>query len=437
MSGRLRVFISSTMKDLANERDAVVRRLREFNFEPINAEGWLPSGGRAWDRIQQELESSHLAVLVLGEKYGFIPDHGPGVEQGLSVTHMEYRAARELGITVLPFFKRLEDPAAGDAEEVKRREAFRKEVSDWEQGYVVTRFDLASDLADKVGRAVVDVLSTQWQDKIQQRTAAVAKVASALTPQRKEERTAVPPALVQAVRERRAVLFAGAGISLEAGFPSAKAIFESLLRRIREYEPAYDGSGLSLDGVAADLETVAGRKVLLEAILAMMNPPQGVRPTDSHLHGVRLFDYVLTTNFDSLFEQARDTAGRDHAAVVEDLPAGGLPERAILKLRGSASVPRSLIETEQDLKSLAAKAPRLLQAVRELLSTREVVVVGSSLRGLGVAQHFIDAEPRVRGYFVAPRLNAVDRQRIARWNLYPVPSSAGAFFQALAEAIEG
>lgn len=437
MSGRLRVFISSTMKDLANERDAVVRRLREFNFEPINAEGWLPSGGRAWDRIQQELESSHLVVLVLGEKYGFIPDHGPGVEQGLSVTHMEYRAARELGITVLPFFKRLEDPAAGDAEEVKRREAFRKEVSDWEQGYVVTRFDLASDLADKVGRAVVDVLSTQWQDKIQQRTAAVAKVASALTPQRKEERTAVPPALVQAVRERRAVLFAGAGISLEAGFPSAKAIFESLLRRIREYEPAYDGSGISLGAVAADLEAVAGRKVLLEAILAMMNPPQGVRPTDAHLHSVRLFDYILTTNYDLLFEQARDATGRDHAVIVEELAAAGLPERAIFKLRGSASVPRSLLETQQDVASQATKAPRLLQAVRELLTTREVVVVGSSLRGEGVSRHFMDAEPRVRGYYVAPRLNAVDRQRIARWNLYPVPSSAGAFFQALAEAIEG
>ena len=33
--GKLRVFISSTMKDLVNERLAIERQLRQFNFEPV------------------------------------------------------------------------------------------------------------------------------------------------------------------------------------------------------------------------------------------------------------------------------------------------------------------------------------------------------------------------------------------------------------------
>ena len=51
------------MKDLANERDAVVRKIAAFNFEPVNAEGWLPNGSKSWDRIYQEVLSSHLFVL--------------------------------------------------------------------------------------------------------------------------------------------------------------------------------------------------------------------------------------------------------------------------------------------------------------------------------------------------------------------------------------
>jgi len=35
MPGRLRIFISSTMEDLENERDMVVDRLQSANFEPV------------------------------------------------------------------------------------------------------------------------------------------------------------------------------------------------------------------------------------------------------------------------------------------------------------------------------------------------------------------------------------------------------------------
>ena len=102
MGRKIRVFISSTMKDLANERDAVRRRLLEFNFEPVNAEGWSPTGVGSWQRIEQEIESSDVFLLMLGERYGWIPSQGPGGGQGFSVTHLEYRKAVELGLPVLP-----------------------------------------------------------------------------------------------------------------------------------------------------------------------------------------------------------------------------------------------------------------------------------------------------------------------------------------------
>ncbi len=128
---KIRVFISSTMKDLANERDAVARRIAAFNFEPVNAEVLLPDGTKSWDRLLPEILSSHLFVLILGERYGWIPKEGPGAGDGLSVTHMEARAARAAGIPILPFLKHLDEDADRDSDDAKKRAAFRKEIEDW------------------------------------------------------------------------------------------------------------------------------------------------------------------------------------------------------------------------------------------------------------------------------------------------------------------
>ncbi len=106
--GSLRIFLSSTMTDeLENERAAVVQRLRLFNFEPVNAEGWLPDGGGIWATIEKEIRESDLFVLILGERYGWIPKAGPKADEEVSVTHLEFRAARDFGMPILVFTKEL------------------------------------------------------------------------------------------------------------------------------------------------------------------------------------------------------------------------------------------------------------------------------------------------------------------------------------------
>jgi hypothetical protein len=54
-----------------NERDAVCRKLEEFNFEPVTAENLLPDGTGSWERIPEELLDSDVVVLLLGESYGW------------------------------------------------------------------------------------------------------------------------------------------------------------------------------------------------------------------------------------------------------------------------------------------------------------------------------------------------------------------------------
>src|SRR5689334_19598288 len=130
MPARLRVFISSTQDDLPNERREVAKCLRTFNFEAVNAEDLLPSGEGSWDTIREEIDSCDLMILILGQRYGWVPDKGPGGGEGLSVTHMEFNHARKKGLTILPFFKKLsvKPPQNQDQKDAELRDKFRKDV---------------------------------------------------------------------------------------------------------------------------------------------------------------------------------------------------------------------------------------------------------------------------------------------------------------------
>jgi hypothetical protein len=267
MSTRLKIFVSSTMRDdLENERDLVCTRLRELNFEPVNAESWGPDGSKTWQRIREEIQDSHLFLLLLGKRYGWIPDAGAGAAEKRSVTHMEYLEARKLGLPILPFIKDLDyDTTDRRSPEVKTRDAFRKEVSDWAKGEFIGKFRLASDLAASVVRSVIMMLSDDWvKTRIRERAAAASLGAVAPGMART---VVLPPALVEAVGRREAVLFAGSGMSLAAGLPSAVAFAERLAYEIEREEPGYgiSPSAAVFAGTATDLIILKGRDALVSA----------------------------------------------------------------------------------------------------------------------------------------------------------------------------
>lgn len=96
----LRIFISSTIRDLAFVRSslagqiesllghhAVVSESIEFNFT---------GSGNIVESCLEEIEKSDVYLLVIGERYGSIVP-----EWGISITHAEYRHALAVGKPVL------------------------------------------------------------------------------------------------------------------------------------------------------------------------------------------------------------------------------------------------------------------------------------------------------------------------------------------------
>lgn len=443
MSRQLRVFISSTMKDLPNERYAVLEKLKSFNFAPVIAEE-LPSASEpSWPTIQKEIRQCEIFVVISGARYGWIPTEGPEAERGLSVTHLELEEAKQRRLPILAFLQRLPEGVNRDTEEARRLTQFREALTSWAAGYFVAKhFELAVDLANQVAEAVMNLLFDKfWQDKEEKHEAEqrelealrkqiVSGVPSPATPEVQD----LPSELVQAIASRRAVLFAGAGFSLSAGFPSAMLFTERLMQVVRYSVPGYspDSWGGSPAAISADFEATLGRPSLETAAAGLTAVLPHIFPTSAHREAVRLFSYIITTNFDTLFEKAGA-----QTVIFQDLDAAELPPAALLKLHGSADAPPSLVLTEREVLTLDLQRPRLWGAVLHLLQTCPVLVVGNSLRDPSLVRLFTEAGEQVSGFFVAPGIGKANEARLRAWNLQCIDATADSFFAALARALPG
>jgi hypothetical protein len=188
-------------------------------------------------------------------------------------------------------------------------------------------------------------------------------------------------------------------------------------------------------GVAADLEAARGRRFLVEAVVNLIRPPLGIEPTDAHLRAVTLFDQIVTTNYDGLFEEALRRRNREAVLIVEELAASALPERTVVKLHGSAAKPESLLLTERDVFLFDRTRPKLWQAAVDLLRKKQVVVLGSSLKDPSIVRLFSEVGPDLSGWFVVPSLWQFAPAWLRPWNLECVTADADSFLEELEQRV--
>jgi len=436
MPGRLRIFISSTMEDLENERDMVAARLEESNFEPVNAEAILPDGASSWNRISDEIDTCHALMLLSGMRYGWIPTSGPLAAEKISVTHGEYRTARKLQLPVLPFFKVLKYASDGSTSEDSRlRDAFRKEVADWDEGQFRMEFTTARDLAGKAAAAVTRMLSDNFQRALiaQRRADARPAILPAPPPIGKQQ---LPAGLVAGVGAGRAVLWAGSGMSLRAGLPSAGALGTEMARSVQEvlpgYTPAPVGSGLA--SVASDFELTLGRPLLLAKLRELVDLPGGVKPTPTHAAAVALFRRIVTTNYDRLFETAATAAASGHILIAgPDLPAT-LPEKFVWKIHGAPDWPEALVVSEEDIARFENSSSKLMEELRGILSQGPLLAGGTTLRDPSVLRLFRALKGTFEGYWSVPPGDKLGVKRALDLGLEPIEAPLESIVEALSGA---
>lgn len=424
MPAKIRVFVSSTMEDLANERASVVDAIKRLNFEPVNAEGILPTGGNSWEVLAPEILSCGICILIQGDRYGWIPTSGYGAGQGKSVTHLEIDIARSQKIPILPFFKTLKYGADSTSPDAMLRDKFRKEIGDWKDGLFRGEFNLASDLGEKVFQALLDVLTESYL-----RTAVQARVEMTATPLSNTPAFGplAPAHLLANPSAPQEVLFAGAGLSLGAGLPSANAL-AGVLGRELGLDPSLTShhSLAQLFDVAQDM---LGRDQILQIVGDILNPPLTVEPTVGHIAAVRRFPIILTTNYDLLFERA--CRMMNIPFVVRTPRPGGRgnvrdekAELTIFKIDGSIDSPDTLVLNPADTQR-ARSDHSFWNDMEAVLQMSRPIVIGHSMRDANSLSLMQGRNRKIKGVFVAPVIDSIDKRLLLdRFNLDGVESSA-------------
>jgi Domain of unknown function (DUF4062) len=97
MQPRYQVFLSSTFRDLREERQSALEAILELGHFPAGMEAFPAADATPWELIKTIIADSDYYVLIVGGKYG---STGP---EGISYTEMEFNLAVELEKPILAF----------------------------------------------------------------------------------------------------------------------------------------------------------------------------------------------------------------------------------------------------------------------------------------------------------------------------------------------
>jgi tetratricopeptide (TPR) repeat protein len=123
-----KVYLSSTLLDLREERQAVTDWLITAGFQPVHS--YVADTETVRDSCLDDIDGCELYVLIVGHRYGFQPAQRNPKQR--SITELEYRKARKLKQPCLAFLRTsVPDIALSDLNEPARYakvQAFRAEV---------------------------------------------------------------------------------------------------------------------------------------------------------------------------------------------------------------------------------------------------------------------------------------------------------------------
>lgn len=138
-----RVFISSTMRDLAEDRQIAKSLIKHLGAEPRMYEDWVKDE-ESREAYIDEVRRCTIYLLLLGERYGT-----PDVSSGYSPTHQEYNEALNSGKPILA----LQNYSIPQSEKEPR---LREWISELEANRVVTRYNNLAELKKKLSDGLKD-----------------------------------------------------------------------------------------------------------------------------------------------------------------------------------------------------------------------------------------------------------------------------------------
>ncbi|MFC6014087.1 DUF4062 domain-containing protein [Nocardia lasii] len=154
MEKRYQVFVSSTYRDLADERAQVIQAILKMDHLPAGMEMFPSADESQWELIEQVIDQSDYYIVVVAGRYGSIID-----ADGISYTEKEYDYAVQAGIPVLGFVHK--DPGsipARDTDTDATAQALLNKFREKVQSRPVNFFNSPAELGGMVVTSLIQAI---------------------------------------------------------------------------------------------------------------------------------------------------------------------------------------------------------------------------------------------------------------------------------------
>jgi hypothetical protein len=243
----------------------------------------------------------------------------------------------------------------------------------------------------------------------------------------------VPDELATAVKERRAILFAGAGLSMSVGLPSWQEFINRMGQELGlGSENLMGGPGVSHHTLA---EYYRIRQGSIGPLRSWMDrnwkvSEDKVRASKLHELIVSLeFPVIYTTNYDRNIEEALRTHGRDYVKIANARDIAKVREgiTQVVKFHGDFDDDASLVITETDyFNRLAFESPLDIKLRSDALG-KTVLFIGYSMTDLNIRlllhhlwrtwQESGYQKDRPRSFVFMARPNPIQKAVLEQWGI--------------------
>lgn len=159
MEKKYQVFVSSTYKDLTEERQEVIQALLELDCIPVGMELFPAADDDQWTLIKRLIDDCDYYILIVGGRYGSMN------KEGLSYTQMEYEYALSKQVPIISFLHR--NPENIPVGKTEKDPALIKKLSEFKelaQKKMCRYWENAIDLGSQVSRSLVKLIKDKPRD---------------------------------------------------------------------------------------------------------------------------------------------------------------------------------------------------------------------------------------------------------------------------------
>jgi hypothetical protein len=251
--------------------------------------------------------------------------------------------------------------------------------------------------------------------------------------------------LIDSIANRNAVFFCGAGISRglkdEQGFPGGRELAREMAEKLLG-RTVSDDESLDLKQIAQEVvwKDKGSRNRLNEYLLKVFDNPK-ITPLRAHKALAALECNVITTNYDTLIEQAFRQAEKRCGTVVRENDLTRMQDVNVVKIHGCVTDVDNIVIAEEDYYGWLVSDSEMKTLVRLWFFQRPIIFIGFSLSDPNFRQLYYDLRLRfgealkVAYAVFKERSDSYDMRFIGEQKIKIIEQDATAFLEDLVDQV--